>query len=70
MLDPVAPVCAWLKRDLRVTDHPALAEAAARDPVRQTLARGTKDRDTRRPPGAPDPQQLFPFLATDAAAKS
>lgn len=30
MLDPIAPVCVWLKRDLRVTDHPALAEAAAR----------------------------------------
>jgi deoxyribodipyrimidine photo-lyase len=30
MPEPVAPVCVWLKRDLRVADHPALAEAAAR----------------------------------------
>lgn len=30
MPEPAAPVCVWLKRDLRVTDHPALAEAAAR----------------------------------------
>ncbi len=30
MPEPVAPVCVRLKRDLRVADHPALAEAAAR----------------------------------------
>ncbi len=30
MSDPVPPVCVWLKRDLRVVDHPALAEACAR----------------------------------------
>ncbi len=30
MRDPVAPVCVWLKRDLRVIDHAALAEACAR----------------------------------------
>jgi deoxyribodipyrimidine photo-lyase len=30
MNDRVPPVCVWLKRDLRVTDHPALAEACAR----------------------------------------
>ena len=30
MPEPVTPVCVWLKRDLRVADHPALAEAAAR----------------------------------------
>ena len=30
MHDPVPPVCVWLKRDLRVTDHAALAEACAR----------------------------------------
>jgi deoxyribodipyrimidine photo-lyase len=27
---PVPPICVWLKRDLRVTDHPALAAACAR----------------------------------------
>ena len=30
MPEPAAPVCVWLKRDLRVTDHPAFAEAVAR----------------------------------------
>ena len=30
MLDSCPPVCVWLKRDLRVADHPALAEACAR----------------------------------------
>ncbi|MGB8854667.1 MAG: deoxyribodipyrimidine photo-lyase/cryptochrome family protein [Pirellulales bacterium] len=30
MPEPAVPVCVWLKRDLRVADHPALAEAAAR----------------------------------------
>ena len=30
MDDSQPPVCVWLKRDLRVTDHPALAEACAR----------------------------------------
>jgi deoxyribodipyrimidine photo-lyase len=30
MADTAAPVCVWLKRDLRVGDHPALAEAVAR----------------------------------------
>jgi deoxyribodipyrimidine photo-lyase len=30
MLVPVPPVCVWLKRDLRVNDHPALAEACTR----------------------------------------
>ena len=30
MVDSTAPVCVWLKRDLRVTDHAALAEACAR----------------------------------------
>ncbi|NBX30145.1 uracil-DNA glycosylase, partial [bacterium] len=30
MPEPAAPVCVWLKRDLRATDHPALAEAVAR----------------------------------------
>ena len=30
MHDPYPPVCVWLKRDLRVVDHPALAEACAR----------------------------------------
>jgi len=30
MHDPVPPVCVWLKRDLRVVDHSALAEACAR----------------------------------------
>jgi deoxyribodipyrimidine photo-lyase len=30
MHDPLPPVCVWLKRDLRVVDHAALAEACAR----------------------------------------
>ncbi|MFM8379461.1 MAG: deoxyribodipyrimidine photo-lyase/cryptochrome family protein [Planctomycetia bacterium] len=30
MPDSCPPVCVWLKRDLRVADHPALAEACAR----------------------------------------
>ena len=30
MAETAAPVCVWLKRDLRVGDHPALAEAVAR----------------------------------------
>jgi deoxyribodipyrimidine photo-lyase len=30
MDDPTPPVCVWLKRDLRVADHPALAAALAR----------------------------------------
>ena len=30
MIDNAVPVCVWLKRDLRVADHPALAEAVAR----------------------------------------
>ena len=30
MVDHAVPVCVWLKRDLRVADHPALAEAVAR----------------------------------------
>jgi deoxyribodipyrimidine photo-lyase len=30
MVDHALPVCVWLKRDLRVADHPALAEAVAR----------------------------------------
>ncbi|MFM8496252.1 MAG: deoxyribodipyrimidine photo-lyase/cryptochrome family protein [Planctomycetia bacterium] len=30
MIDPAPPVCVWLKRDLRVVDHPALAAACAR----------------------------------------
>jgi deoxyribodipyrimidine photo-lyase len=30
MIDNPVPVCVWLKRDLRVADHPALAEAVAR----------------------------------------
>jgi len=30
MAESIAPVCVWLKRDLRVGDHPALAEAVAR----------------------------------------
>ena len=30
MAESAAPVCVWLKRDLRVGDHPALAEAVAR----------------------------------------
>jgi len=30
MIDHAVPVCVWLKRDLRVSDHPALAEAVAR----------------------------------------
>jgi deoxyribodipyrimidine photo-lyase len=30
MADLPSPVCVWLKRDLRVADHPALAEAVAR----------------------------------------
>jgi len=30
MTDNAVPVCVWLKRDLRVADHPALAEAVAR----------------------------------------
>jgi deoxyribodipyrimidine photo-lyase len=30
MDDPTPPVCVWLKRDLRVADHPALAAAMAR----------------------------------------
>jgi len=30
MVDHPVPVCVWLKRDLRVADHPALAEAVAR----------------------------------------
>jgi len=30
MTETAAPVCVWLKRDLRVGDHPALAEAVAR----------------------------------------
>ncbi|MFM8709502.1 MAG: deoxyribodipyrimidine photo-lyase [Planctomycetia bacterium] len=30
MDDFTAPVCVWLKRDLRVADHPALAAAVAR----------------------------------------
>jgi deoxyribodipyrimidine photo-lyase len=30
MLESMSPVCVWLKRDLRVADHPAFAEAVAR----------------------------------------
>ena len=30
MPDSCPPVCVWLKRDLRVDDHAALAEAVAR----------------------------------------
>jgi deoxyribodipyrimidine photo-lyase len=30
MIDKAVPVCVWLKRDLRVADHPALAQAVAR----------------------------------------
>jgi hypothetical protein len=30
MPEPASPVCVRLKRDLRVTDHPAVSEAAAR----------------------------------------
>jgi len=29
MTNPTPPICVWLKRDLRVTDHPALAAACA-----------------------------------------
>jgi len=30
MAEAIPPVCVWLKRDLRASDHPALAEAVAR----------------------------------------
>jgi deoxyribodipyrimidine photolyase len=30
MVDQAVPICVWLKRDLRASDHPALAEAVAR----------------------------------------
>ena len=38
MAESVAPVCVWLKRDLRVSDHPALAEAVARAGGRAVFA--------------------------------
>jgi deoxyribodipyrimidine photo-lyase len=45
-----APVIFWFRRDLRLRDHPALADAAARGPV---VALFVNDPVLRQPAGAP-----------------